>query len=67
MNAVVVFNFLFKSMDFFVEEAVGLAYWFFCQGVIISIVLVGFCTTYRVCSIIQSAFLGHSEIALGNA
>jgi hypothetical protein len=29
MNAVVVFNFLFKSMDFFVEEAVGLAYWFF--------------------------------------
>ncbi|RLI15222.1 MAG: hypothetical protein DRO43_01795 [Candidatus Hecatellales archaeon] len=65
---IVAFVFLFKSADFFVDGAVGLAYLLSLPRVVIGIVIVGFCTTLPEFAVsVQSAFLGHPEIALGNA
>ena len=57
-----------KSADIFVDSAVGIAEMLRVPKMIIGIVLVGFATTAPEFAVsVQSAYLGHPEIALGNA
>jgi len=57
-----------KSADVFVDGAVGIAEMLRVPKMIIGIVLVGFATTAPEFAVsVQSAYLGHPEIALGNA
>lgn len=59
---------LLKSADFFVEGAVGIAYIFKISKIVVGIVLVSLATTLPELSVsVQSAYLGHPEMALGNA
>lgn len=62
------FVILSKSADVFVESSVGIAEILRVPKMIIGIVLVGFATTAPEFAVsVQSAYLGHPEIALGNA
>ncbi len=62
------FVILAKSADTFVDSAVGIAETLQVPKMIIGIVLVGFATTAPEFAVsVQSAYLGHPEIALGNA
>ena len=62
------FVILAKSADVFVDSAVGIADTLRVPKMIIGIVLVGFATTAPEFAVsVQSAYLGHPEIALGNA
>jgi len=62
------FFILAKSADFFVESAVGIAYRFGIPHMLVGIFVVGFATTAPEIAVsAQSAFLGHPEIAFGNA
>ncbi len=59
---------LSKSADLFVDASVGIAEVLRVPRIVIGIVLVGFATTAPEFAVsVQSAFLGHPEIALGNA
>ena len=59
---------LLKSASFFVDGAVGIANVFGIPKIVIGIVLVSLATTLPEFSVsVQSAYLGHPEIALGNA
>lgn len=59
---------LLKSADFFVDGAVGIANIFRIPKIVVGIVLVSLATTLPEFSVsVQSAYLGHPEIALGNA
>ena len=59
---------LLKSANFFVDGAVGIANIFGIPKIVIGIVLVSLATTLPEFSVsVQSAYLGHPEIALGNA
>lgn len=59
---------LVKSANFFVDGAVGIANIFGIPKIVIGIVLVSLATTLPEFSVsVQSAYLGHPEIALGNA
>ena len=61
------FAILAKSADLFVDSAVGIAETLGVPKMIIGIVLVGFATTAPEFAVsVQSAYLGHPEIALGN-
>lgn len=65
---VVTFFLMFKSADFFIKGAVGLAWVFKLPKMVVGIVLVGLATTAPEFAVsVQSAYLGHPEIALGNA
>ena len=65
---IVAFVILLKSADFFVDGAVGIAESLKVPKMLVGIVLVGFCTTAPEFAVsVQSAWLGHPEIALGNA
>ena len=65
---VAAFYILFKSADFFVDGAVGLATDFGVPKLIIGIVLVGFATTAPEFFVsVMAAYRGQPEIALGNA
>ena len=62
------FILLIKSADFFVDGAVGAARLLHLPRIIIGIVIVGLCTTLPEFAVsVQAAYLGHPEIALGNA
>lgn len=62
------FAVLFKCADFFVSGAVGIAQVTRIPKMIVGIVLVGLTTTAPEFGVsVQAAFLGHPEIALGNA
>ncbi len=62
------FAVLFKCADFFITGAVGIAKVTRIPKMIVGIVLVGLATTAPEFGVsIQAAFLGHPEIALGNA
>lgn len=62
------FAILSKSADQFVDSAVGIAESVRVPKMTIGIVLVGFATTAPEFAVsVQSAYLGHPEIALGNA
>jgi cation:H+ antiporter len=62
------FAILAKSADAFVDSAVGMAETLRVPKMVIGIVLVGFATTAPEFAVsVQSAYLGHPEIALGNA
>jgi cation:H+ antiporter len=62
------FLILLKSADIFVDSAVNIAEILSVPKMIIGIVLVGFATTAPEFAVsVQSAYLGHPEIALGNA
>lgn len=62
------FVFLFKCADFFVTGAVGIARVTEMPKMIVGIVLVGLATTAPEFGVsVQASFLGHPEIALGNA
>ncbi|MCD6192153.1 MAG: hypothetical protein B5M54_04825 [Candidatus Aminicenantes bacterium 4484_214] len=62
------FVLMFKSADLFVSGAAGLARVFNLSKLIVGIVLVGLATTAPEFAVsVQSAYLGHPEIALGNA
>jgi cation:H+ antiporter len=64
----VAFAILFKSADFFVESAAGLAAHFNLPKMLVGIIIVGFATTAPEIAVsAQSAYLGHPEIAFGNA
>ncbi len=59
---------LFKCADFFINGSVGLAHIFSIPKLIVGIVFVGLATTAPELAVsVQAAFLGHSEISLGNA
>jgi cation:H+ antiporter len=59
---------LAKSADVFVDSSVGIAETLRVPKIIIGIVLMGFATTAPEFAVsVQSAYLGHPEIALGNA
>ncbi len=59
---------LLKSANFFVDGAVGIANIFGIPKIVVGIVLVSLATTLPEFSVsVQSAYLGHPEIALGNA
>jgi len=65
---IISFVILLKSADFFVDGAVGIADTLKIPKMLVGIVLVGFCTTAPEFAVsVQSALLGHPEIALGNA
>ncbi|RLI29132.1 hypothetical protein DRO53_02240 [Candidatus Bathyarchaeota archaeon] len=65
---IVAFILLIKSADLFVEGAVGAAYLLSLPRIIIGIVIVGLCTTLPEFAVsVQAAYMGHPEIALGNA
>jgi len=65
---VVSFVVLFKCADFFIEGSVGMAHIFNIPKLIVGIVFVGLATTAPEFAVsVQAAFLGHPEIALGNA
>jgi cation:H+ antiporter len=62
------FVLMFKSADLFISGAAGLAQAFKLPKLIVGIVLVGLATTAPEFAVsVQSAYLGHPEIALGNA
>ncbi|MBD3413999.1 MAG: calcium/sodium antiporter [Candidatus Aminicenantes bacterium] len=62
------FVLLFKCADVFIDGSVGLAHVFNIPKLIVGIVLVGLATTAPEFAVsVQAAFLGHSEISLGNA
>jgi len=62
------FAILFKSADYFVESAAGIANHFRLPKMLVGIVVVGFATTAPEIAVsAQSAYLGHPEIAFGNA
>ncbi len=62
------FAVLFKCADFFVSGAVGIAHVTRIPKMVVGIVLVGLATTAPEFGVsVQAAFLGHPEIALGNA
>lgn len=62
------FAILFKSADFFVESAAGIANHFKLPKMLVGIVIVGFATTAPEIAVsAQSAYMGHPEIAFGNA
>lgn len=64
----VAFAILFKSADYFVESAAGIANHFNLPKMLVGIVVVGFATTAPEIAVsAQSAFIGHPEIAFGNA
>jgi len=59
---------LLKSAGFFVDGAVGIADIFRIPKIVVGIVLVSLATTLPEFSVsVQAAYLGHPEIALGNA
>jgi cation:H+ antiporter len=65
---IVSFVILAKSADVFVDSSVGIAETLRVPKIIIGIVLMGFATTAPEFAVsVQSAYLGHPEIALGNA
>ncbi len=62
------FYILFKSSDFFVESAAGIAAYYSLPKMLVGIIIVGFATTAPEIAVsAQAAFLGHPEIAFGNA
>jgi cation:H+ antiporter len=62
------FYILFKSSDFFVESAAGIASYYNLPKMLVGIIIVGFATTAPEIAVsTQAAFLGHPEIAFGNA
>jgi cation:H+ antiporter len=62
------FYILFKSSDFFVESAAGIAAYYNLPKMLVGIIIVGFATTAPEIAVsAQAAFLGHPEIAFGNA
>lgn len=62
------FAVLFKSADYFVESAAGIANHFNLPKMLVGIVIVGFATTAPEIAVsAQSAYIGHPEIAFGNA
>jgi cation:H+ antiporter len=62
------FAVLFKCADFFISGAVGIAHVTRIPKMVVGIVLVGLATTAPEFAVsVQAAFLGHTEIALGNA
>lgn len=62
------FAFLFKCADFFVTGAVEISRVMNIPKMIVGIVIVGLATTAPEFAVsVQAAFLGHPEIALGNA
>ncbi|MFQ6110056.1 MAG: sodium:calcium antiporter, partial [Candidatus Aminicenantales bacterium] len=62
------FAVLFKCADYFVSGAVGIAHVTRIPKLVVGIVLVGLATTAPEFGVsVQAAFLGHPEIALGNA
>ncbi|MEA1963684.1 MAG: calcium/sodium antiporter [Candidatus Aerophobetes bacterium] len=62
------FAILLKSADFFVDGAVGVGDIFKIPKILVGIVLVSLATTLPELSVsVQAAYLGHPEIALGNA
>ena len=68
--ALLIFSFavLFKCADLFVSGAVGIAHVTRIPKMVVGIVLVGLATTAPEFGVsVQAAFLGHPEIALGNA
>lgn len=65
---IISFAFLFKCADFFVSGAVDIAGVTKIPKMIVGIVLVGLATTAPEFGVsVQASFLGHPEIALGNA
>ncbi len=61
------FAILWKSADFFVDGAVGIADTFGIPKIVVGMVLVSLATSLPEFSVsVQAAYLGHSEIALGN-
>lgn len=69
-SAALIFAFiiLFKCADFFVDGASGIAVVFKIPKLLVGIFLVGLATTAPEFGVsVQAAFLGHPEIALGNA
>lgn len=65
---IISFAILFKCADFFVSGASNIAVCLNIPKMVIGIVLVGLATTAPEFAVsVQAAFLGHSEIALGNA
>lgn len=65
---IVSFAFLFKSAGLFVDSSVGIAEDLKIPKMTVGILLVGFATTAPEIAVsVQSAYLGHPEIALGNA
>lgn len=64
----VAFVILLKSADFFVDGAVGIADTFGIPKILVGIVIVSLATSLPEFSVsVQAAYLGHPEIALGNA
>ncbi len=62
------FAILLKSADYFVDGAVSIAEILNVPKMLVGVVLVGFCTTAPEFAIsVQSAAMGHPEVALGNA
>ena len=65
---IISFAVLFKCADFFVDGASNIAVCLNIPKMVIGIVLVGLATTAPEFAVsVQAAFLGHPEIALGNA
>ncbi|UCB45651.1 MAG: calcium/sodium antiporter [Spirochaetota bacterium] len=62
------FYILFKCSDYFVESAVGIAHHYNLPKMLVGIIIVGFATTAPEIAVsAQAAYLGHPEIAFGNA
>jgi cation:H+ antiporter len=62
------FYILFKCSDYFVESAVGISYHYNLPKMLVGILIVGFATTAPEIAVsTQAAYLGHPEIAFGNA
>lgn len=65
---IISFIILTKSADIFVESSVGIAAYFNLPKMLVGIVIVAFATTAPEIAVsAQSAYLGHPEIAFGNA
>lgn len=65
---VAAFAVLTKCADWFIDGAVGMAEVFHLPRMLVGMFLVGFATTAPELAVsVQAAFMGHSEIALGNA
>jgi cation:H+ antiporter len=62
------FYILFKCSDYFVESAAGIASYYNLPKMLVGIIIVGFATTAPEIAVsTQAAYLGHPEIAFGNA
>jgi len=62
------FVILTKCADWFIDGAVGMAEIFSLPRMVVGMFMVGFATTAPELAVsVQAAFMGHSEIALGNA